>query len=124
MPAVDAAKVCRERRPPAEPGKAPAVNGPQCPPLFRTCPEILALAARPDEFEIIAGLREIAGRYGEVRAVTSLAGLAQAAEGVATFLVDFATTSAALLAARELDCPLFGYHTLIVSIPRPGGGRE
>jgi hypothetical protein len=87
--------------------------------------QVEALASLGSQEEMIIGLRAIAGRHGKVLGVSRLPALVQSEKGVATFLIDFETTREALIASRQMKCPVFGYSTLIVSIPllnnKPGG---
>ncbi len=85
--------------------------------------ELLALAelAAP---EIIRRLNAVGERFGKVRNVLLLPKLADAGRQQLTFLVNFASALDASRAGRALNCPLYGYTTLIVSLPQPSGVRE
>lgn len=87
-------------------------------PGFCSSDEVRSLASR-HEVEIVASLRNIAGRYGRVLEVSLLPEPVKEGSPVSTFLIDFEMTLEAVAAARAMQCPLAGFSTVMVSIPRP-----
>lgn len=77
--------------------------------------EIFSLALL-DDTEALDRLAHIAERFGKVQSVLLLSNLPETA--TSTFLVNFAAHSDAFQAARELHCQLYGFTSVIVSLPR------
>lgn len=82
-------------------------------------PVIEALASSGSEFEIVEQLRKIAGNYGNVAGIFHPPATIQPELKDNIFLVEFETTVDALAASKGLNCPLVGFSTLIVWVPRP-----
>jgi hypothetical protein len=87
-------------------------------------PEIDALAYLDSESEMYRRLMEIAGAYGRVLDISSLPKMLQADEDGVTFLVDFEMTVSAVSASKDLRCPLIGFSTLVVWVPRHGRSSD
>ena len=83
-----------------------------------TMSDLRALSSLACEIEIAHCLTSIASRFGSVLHVHPLPALLRSGRKSASFMVVFDTDVAAMLAAREMDCPMFGFTTVIVSIPR------
>ncbi len=82
------------------------------------CPEVVALAALRNEEEIVARLRDLANRFGNVSQIWLLPTLAKADKGMSVYLIDFEMLTEALNASSALMCPMAGLNTVMVSIPR------
>lgn len=94
------------------------MNTPQPQDQLPACaPEILALGQMQTQVAMLSGLRDIASRYGKVGDITQLANPHNAPQDQQVFLVNFDDTADAIAAARKLKCHLFGFSTLLVSVP-------
>ena len=85
-------------------------------------PVIEALASSGSEYEIVEQLRNIAGDYGNVTGIFHPPATMQPELKDNIFLVKFETTVDALAASKGLKCPLVGFSTLMVWVPRPVSG--
>lgn len=85
--------------------------------------ELLALAGLAEP-EIIRRLNAVGERFGKVRNVLLLPKLADTGRRQLTFLVNFESALDASRAGRAMNCPLYGYTTIIVSLPQQAGARE
>ena len=81
---------------------------------------IEALSGLDTETDMIERLRQVAGIYGSVLGVSRLPPMMQADQEDSIFLVDYELTMDALSASKELKCPLVGFSTLVVWVPRQG----
>lgn len=80
-------------------------------------PEIQALGQMPSQAAMLGELLQIASRYGKVGEITPLDNLRQGSSDTQIFLVNYEDTADAIVAARKLKCHLFGFSTLLVSVP-------
>ncbi len=85
-------------------------------------PEIEALALLGTEAEMVDALRDIAGGYGNITAVSPIATVSRGEAETRLFSVSFERTVDAMAASRGLQCYLFGFSTLIVPVPRNDHG--
>ncbi|WP_439114747.1 hypothetical protein [Hydrogenophaga sp.] len=85
--------------------------------LTACAPEIQALSHMGSKHAVLGGLLAIASRYGKVGEITALERPQNAASDHDIFLVNFEETADAIVAARKLKCHLFGFSTLLVSVP-------
>lgn len=79
--------------------------------------EIFALALL-DDTDALDRLAHIAERFGKVQSVLLLSAQPELEAASSTFLVNFAAHADAFQAARELHCQLYGFTSVIVSLPR------
>jgi hypothetical protein len=86
--------------------------------LMPCAPAIQALSHLPSSAAVQAGLWDIASQYGKVAVITPLPSSSQSPLNHQIFLVDYEDTVDAIAASRGLKCQLFGFSTLLVSIPR------
>jgi hypothetical protein len=77
-----------------------------------------SLAGLPSVARMSEALHLLAQDYGEVRSVSSLLGAAESGHDKLYFLVDFERSADALAASRGLPGFLFGFSTLLVTLPR------
>jgi hypothetical protein len=77
-----------------------------------------ALSSLGCDMEVAHCLRSIGSQFGRVLHVHPLPALLKSGRKAASFLVVFDSDGSAVRASREMDCPLFGFTTVIVSIPR------
>lgn len=82
-------------------------------------PKVAALVSLDNEMEIIERLNALAGDFGTVVGISPLPELIKSDKETATYLISFEMTHEALAAARELQCVMVGFTTVMVSIPRP-----
>lgn len=87
-------------------------------PLAEGHPGLESLARLPSLVCMVDALHELAGAYGEVRSVSPLAGAAASEHDKLHFLIDFERSADALAASRGLPGFLFGFSTLLVTLPR------
>ena len=87
-------------------------------------PEIEALGLLASETDIQSRLNEIASAYGKVVGVSKITGTKLDGDENDIFLVDFARSQDALVAAHALRCYLYGFSTLLVPVPRNGGNGK
>lgn len=80
-------------------------------------PEIQALGHMGSKHAVLDGLLEIASRFGKVGDITALENPHNTPSDHDLFLVNFEETADAIVAARKLKCHLFGFSTLLVSVP-------
>jgi hypothetical protein len=80
-------------------------------------PEIQALGQMPSQAAMLGELLQIASRYGKVGEITPLDNPRQGPSDTQIFLVNYEDTADAIVAARKLKCHLFGFSTLLVSVP-------
>lgn len=87
-------------------------------PLSEGHPELECLARLPSLARMADALHELAQAYGEVRSVSPLVGAETSDHDKLHFLIDFERSADALAASRGLPGFLFGFSTLLVSLPR------
>lgn len=80
-----------------------------------------SLARLPSVARMADALHALAQAYGEVRSVSPLVGTAASEHDKLHFLIDFERSADALAASRGLPGFLFGFSTLLVSLPRIAG---
>ena len=81
--------------------------------------EIISLASLGDA-EAMDRLANIAEQFGKVQSISLLSNpIGSEVAAASTFLVSFTTDTDASLAARELQCQLYGYTSVIVSCREP-----
>jgi hypothetical protein len=99
------------------------MTDPHDPMQFRPSGEIPSLATL-DSPDAIRQLTAVGERFGKVRGVLLLPKLTDSNQNYATFLVNFETGADATRAAQTLNCPLYGYTTVIVAVPQMPAAPE
>jgi hypothetical protein len=83
--------------------------------------EIEALGLLAGEADIHRRLHQITSAYGTVRAILRTDGTSVGMDKRNNYLVEFDRSQDALAAAQALRCYLYGFSTLLVSVPLNGG---
>ena len=83
--------------------------------------EIEALGLLATEADRHSRLHEITSAYGRVRGVLKTDGTSVGRDNRNNYLVEFDRAQDALAAAQALRCYLYGFSTLLVSVPLNGG---
>lgn len=81
--------------------------------------EAMVLHGLDDEEIIMDMLGGFASRYGNVVRIWQLPESLRADRSIATYLIDYESIADAVAAAREMECPLAGPSTVVVSMSSP-----
>jgi hypothetical protein len=81
-----------------------------------TTPEIADLRFLSSEAKMIDALKEIAGVFGKTLSVSPMPQTTRSDDHL--FLIHFDQTRDAIAASKAMKCYLYGFSTLMVSIPR------